>query len=149
MARNRRPKRPARTISTRPATRLRTKQFSFLQRQFAARRLRKTKVTDVVSMRGREHVMAAPGPTQPQTAQDLFLQSTAIDTFAYDPKQQILEIKFVKGGKYQFYDVPWVVYGGLLTASSKGRYFHNHLYGYWSGREGSKIYHPKYNYRKI
>lgn len=116
---------------------------------FTARRLRKKVVTDVISRRGRPHIMAAPAVGQPITAQEFFLQSTAIDAFSYDPRKQILEITFVQGGTYWFFAVPPDVWGFFRLASSKGRFFHKNIYGHWSGRKGNRVYHPRYNYRRV
>ncbi|WP_343565235.1 KTSC domain-containing protein [Kiloniella sp. b19] len=38
-----------------------------------------------------------------------------------------LEIAFVDGGVYQYFNVPEYVYQGLMSAASKGRYFHDHI----------------------
>ena len=38
-----------------------------------------------------------------------------------------LEIEFVDGGVYQYFNVPEPVYQGLMSATSKGRYFHDHI----------------------
>ena len=39
----------------------------------------------------------------------------------------VLEIAFVDGGVYQYFDVPERVYLGLMSAYSKGRYFHDNI----------------------
>ena len=38
-----------------------------------------------------------------------------------------LEIKFHRGGIYQYYNVPESVYRALMTAISKGKYFHRNI----------------------
>lgn len=38
-----------------------------------------------------------------------------------------LEIAFVDGGVYQYFNVLEHVYQGLMSAVSKGRYFHDHI----------------------
>lgn len=38
-----------------------------------------------------------------------------------------LEIAFVDGGVYQYFNVPEHVYQSLMSAASKGRYFHDHI----------------------
>ena len=38
-----------------------------------------------------------------------------------------LEIAFVDGGVYQYLNVPEHIYQGLMSATSKGGYFHNHI----------------------
>lgn len=47
-----------------------------------------------------------------------------------------LYIRFHSGGLYSYSDVPASVYQGLMSAPSKGRYFHAHIRG-------------QYNYRHI
>lgn len=39
----------------------------------------------------------------------------------------ILEIEFQSGSVYQYYDVPESIYRGLMGASSKGTYHHQHI----------------------
>ena len=38
-----------------------------------------------------------------------------------------LEIAFVDGGVYQYSNVPEQIYLGLMSAASKGGYFHDHI----------------------
>ncbi|MEL3901084.1 MAG: KTSC domain-containing protein [Treponema phagedenis] len=38
-----------------------------------------------------------------------------------------LEIRFHNGGTYQYYGVPVVVYQALMSANSKGSFFHKHI----------------------
>lgn len=38
-----------------------------------------------------------------------------------------LEIAFVDSGVYQYFNVPEHVYQGLMSAASKGRYFHDRI----------------------
>jgi hypothetical protein len=42
---------------------------------------------------------------------------------AYNPWSGTLEIKFRNGRIYQYFDVSWQVYGGLMDAGSHGRFF--------------------------
>ena len=39
----------------------------------------------------------------------------------------VLEIEFKHGGVYQYFNVPTSVYEGLMTAESKGKYFHQFI----------------------
>jgi len=41
----------------------------------------------------------------------------------YDFETRVLEIEFIDGAIYQYFDVPEEIYQGLLNAESKGRYF--------------------------
>ena len=51
------------------------------------------------------------------------VDSSNLDTVAYDPSSNTLEISFKSGSTYQFYDVPQHVVDALLGAPSKGSYF--------------------------
>lgn len=82
-----------------------------------------TIVTEVVSERGRAIMMAAPAPGQPLTPQGLFLASTAIAEYRYNPTLLILRITFVEGGVYDYFGVDSFTVLSLSRASSKGRYF--------------------------
>lgn len=52
------------------------------------------------------------------------VSSSDLISVGYYPKQQILEIEFLSGEIYQYFNVPDHVYRGLLTASS---YFDVHI----------------------
>ena len=41
----------------------------------------------------------------------------------YDMVSRILEVEFIDGEIYQYFEVPEEIYRGLLAAESKGRYF--------------------------
>lgn len=51
------------------------------------------------------------------------MPSTAIRHFAYDADAHRLDIHFVGGRRYSYFDVPAGIAEGLAAASSKGRYF--------------------------
>lgn len=53
--------------------------------------------------------------------------SSQIHSVGYDSKNQILEIEFVKGGIYQYQNVPIGVYTGLKDSISPGKYFHANI----------------------
>lgn len=53
--------------------------------------------------------------------------SSNLSTVGYDPKSKTLEIEFKSGGVYQYLGVPEFVYTGLMSASSKGKYFANSI----------------------
>lgn len=64
------------------------------------------------------------------------VRSSDLAAVGYDAESQILEIEFLKGGTYQYFDVPGSVYEGLMTAPSHGKFFHAHI-------------RDKYRYTKI
>lgn len=55
------------------------------------------------------------------------VSSTDIHSIGYDPRSETLEIEFHSGGIYQYQSVRQGVYDALMSASSKGKYFHAHI----------------------
>jgi len=53
--------------------------------------------------------------------------STNINSIGYDPKSQTLEIEFLSGGIYQYFNVPESIYNALMATSSHGSYFRHHI----------------------
>lgn len=53
------------------------------------------------------------------------LVSSMMVSAGYDPISRVLEIEFVAGAAYQYFDVPLDVYQDLLDAPSHGRFFHS------------------------
>ena len=53
-------------------------------------------------------------------------ESSLVEAQKYDAKTQTLEI-VIRGLAYKYHDVPEVVYQGLVTATSKGQYFNEHI----------------------
>ena len=51
--------------------------------------------------------------------------SSNIESVGYE--NSTVEIAFVDGGIYQYLGVPLSVYQGLMSASSKGSYFHHFI----------------------
>ena len=80
-----------------------------------------------VSMRGRTQFMEAPAPGQPTVPQELLLVSTAIRRFKYWTETKRLRIWFVKGGVYDYSNVPESVVILLSQAQSKGRFFYYNI----------------------
>jgi hypothetical protein len=60
--------------------------------------------------------------------------SSNIHSIGYE--SDVLEIAFHSGGVYQYLNVPELVYVSLMSADSKGSYFHSYIKG-------------KYSYKKI
>lgn len=53
--------------------------------------------------------------------------SSVLTGIGYNKKTQLLGV-VLRGGKMYFYqDVPWVVYGGLVLADSKGQYYNREI----------------------
>jgi hypothetical protein len=55
------------------------------------------------------------------------VQSSNLASVGYDASASILEIEFHSGGVYQYFGVPRAVHEGLMTAASKGSYFHHNI----------------------
>lgn len=55
------------------------------------------------------------------------LESSSINSVGYDHALNILEIEFQSGSVYQYFEVPLSVYEQLISASSKGKYFHKSI----------------------
>ena len=51
-----------------------------------------------------------------------YVSSSNIASIGYDSDNMILEVEFLRGGVYQYYDVPQNIYDGLMAADSKGTY---------------------------
>jgi hypothetical protein len=51
-----------------------------------------------------------------------YVSSSNIASIGYDASDMILEVEFLNGTIYQYYDVPQSVYDGLMSASSHGSY---------------------------
>ncbi len=55
------------------------------------------------------------------------VQSSNLRSVGYESDTNTLEIEFNSGGIYQYFGVPESVYSGLMSASSKGSYFHENI----------------------
>ncbi|HIE11759.1 MAG TPA: KTSC domain-containing protein [Kiritimatiellae bacterium] len=55
------------------------------------------------------------------------VKSSVLDSVRYDATSQNLVIVFDNGDIYEYHGVPPSVYEGLMTAESKGRYFHENI----------------------
>ena len=53
--------------------------------------------------------------------------STNLRSVGYDAKTQTMEIEFVNGRVYQYYDVSDTMHDELMQASSKGQFFNYHI----------------------
>lgn len=55
--------------------------------------------------------------------------SSNLREVGYDPASSTLEVQFIDGRVYQYFDVPERVYRELLAASSVGQFFHREIRG--------------------
>lgn len=56
-----------------------------------------------------------------------YVSSSNIASIGYDPMRMILEVEFLNGSIYQYYDVPEELYIGLMAASSHGKFLHEYI----------------------
>jgi len=57
------------------------------------------------------------------------VESSNIASIGFDEDTNTLEIEFHNGGVYQYFDVPFAVYDGLIEANSKGQYLAQQIKG--------------------
>ncbi|WP_268224515.1 KTSC domain-containing protein [Sinomicrobium oceani] len=57
------------------------------------------------------------------------VSSSNIASIGYDADSQTLEIEFLNGGIYQYFDVPQSVHEELMNASSHGQYLAQNIKG--------------------
>ena len=55
--------------------------------------------------------------------------SSTIASIGYDPTSMTLEVEFIKGGIYQYFDVPEAVHQEFMAVSSHGKYLHANIKG--------------------
>lgn len=60
--------------------------------------------------------------------------SSSLNSVGYDPKRQILEVEFVDGDVYQYFDVPRQTYEAFMQAESMGQFMNWRIKGYHSYR---------------
>ena len=58
--------------------------------------------------------------------------SSNIASIGYDPDTNTLEIEFLNGSVYQYYDVPEHIYDEIMSASSHGSYLATNIKGVYS-----------------
>jgi len=75
---------------------------------------------------------AQPSPTPQRVISHIPrqpVQSTAIAKAGYSKHRHILEIEFVNGAIYRYFEVPSAVYRDLMSADSKARYYDFNIKG--------------------
>jgi hypothetical protein len=63
------------------------------------------------------------------------MPSTAIRRFEYDPRHRRLDVLFVSGGAYSYFDVPEALALDFRAARSKGRFFQQNIHGHFAFRK--------------
>lgn len=59
------------------------------------------------------------------------VESSNIESIGYDSKSQTLEIEFLNGSIYQYFDVPQHIYDELMSADSHGKYLAASIKGHY------------------
>lgn len=57
------------------------------------------------------------------------VESSNIASIGYDPGSQTLEIEFLNGLIYQYFDIPQHIHEGLMGSDSQGRYLAYNIKG--------------------
>lgn len=55
------------------------------------------------------------------------VSSSNLKSVGYNPETKTLEVEFLNGGLYQYYNIPESIYNGLMAASSHGSYFNQYV----------------------
>jgi hypothetical protein len=63
------------------------------------------------------------------------VNSSSIRTVGYDGSTRALELEYVNGSVYQYFDVPQPTYAGLLAAPSIGNYVNTEIKPYYDCAE--------------
>jgi len=63
------------------------------------------------------------------------VSSSNIQSVGYDTEALILQIRFRDGGVYQYSGVPPMIFHGLMSSASKGKYATAHIYKKFSSRK--------------
>jgi hypothetical protein len=59
------------------------------------------------------------------------VDSSNIASIGYDSESQTLEIEFINGAVYQYFDVPEHIFTGIMKADSHGVYLNSTIKGYY------------------
>ena len=59
--------------------------------------------------------------------EEIRLDSTNIYSVSYDPRREILIVRFRNNTRYRYFDVPESVFQDLLDAESHGKFFHKNI----------------------
>ncbi len=57
------------------------------------------------------------------------VESSNIESIGYDSRSNTLEVEFLNGTIYQYFDVPEKVFEGLMSADSHGKYLNANIKG--------------------
>ncbi|MBM9604116.1 KTSC domain-containing protein [Desulfopila inferna] len=60
------------------------------------------------------------------------VESSNIESVGYDPDNAILQIAFLSGAVYEYFDVSEYIYDELMAADSKGKYANKNIYKHFN-----------------
>jgi len=82
----------------------------------------------VTGWRSRSHPVERLSPERGLSQMHRFpIPSKEITQVGYQEDSETLEIQFVKGGVYQFFNVPSTVFDEFMSAPSKEGYYHSKI----------------------
>ena len=55
------------------------------------------------------------------------VESSNLSKVGYDPKEELLVVEFVKGGRYEYKGVPSEIFKMIMNSDSKGSAFHKYI----------------------
>ena len=73
---------------------------------------------------------AEPSPTPDHITSRIprqSVQSSAVAKVGYSKRRHILEIEFVNGAVYRYFDIPFSVHRDLMSAESKARFYDSNI----------------------
>jgi len=76
-------------------------------------------------------VSAVPSQKEEVMLERIPVQSSNISSVGYDSASAMLEVQFLNGSIYQYFDLPVAVYEGLLQAQSAGSFFAANIKGHY------------------
>jgi len=59
------------------------------------------------------------------------VESSNIESIGYDSDSQTLEIAFLNGSIYQYFDVPLQIFEDMMSAESQGKYLAHQIKGHY------------------
>lgn len=90
----------------------------------------RTLLVFLISTAGVAIAWAEPSPTPDHITSRIprqSVQSSAVAKVGYSKRRHILEIEFVNGAIYRYFDIPLSVYRDLMSAESKARFYDSNI----------------------
>ncbi len=86
------------------------------------------------------HFLVSIAPeTRAQTLTEYNLTTTTSNMVDFSYRSQVLNVSFVDGNEYEYFDVPKDVYVKLINSDSPGRFARRHIFNNYVYRSVSKI----------